>query len=300
MPFVLLPTAFAQRTLMRFLTIIALLLVFPGGCASRSEQTQAELRQLRDQVAALQRSQAELSARIEELSNTVFIVEDKVDTNRQYIATLKKNQAMRIVSLAPESPSGGLPQAVSEPARTAAEARVVAEPPAKSAANPPPAVKSAPAPAPTPAPPAKVTPPAPKSAALERSAAVVGAIDNPVAYYKQSLGYYEAKQWNECIAAFSRFARELPDHELADNSLYWEGECFYSQDEHKKALEVFDRLVERYPGGNKAPAALLKMALSHRKLGNKQRSEEALQKLLNQYPFSDVAANARSVVENAN
>ena len=99
-----------------------------------------------------------------------------------------------------------------------------------------------------------------------------------------------------CIDNFERFARELPRHDYADNSLYWQGECAYSQDKYADAIKVFERLIKSYPGGNKAPDALLKIALSYKKLGESSRAREAVQRLLNEYPFSDAAAKAPGVV----
>ena len=105
-------------------------------CSSKTEKLETDLRRLEGQLAAMQRSQAEVSSRVEELSNSQFILEDKVDTNRQYIAAVKKNQVMRIVQLLPQP---ALPA-------TRAEPEAVKPPP-----PPPPAVKPAPKPAAKPA-----------------------------------------------------------------------------------------------------------------------------------------------------
>lgn len=234
-------------------------------CSSQVEKLRGDVRRLEDQLAAMQRSQAEVSAKVEDATNTLFILQDQVDTNRQYISTLKKNQEMQIVQLSPES----------LPAPARAEPAPVKPPPAAPAlvASAP---KAPPAPAPAPA--------------------ATGKIQDPMAFYRQALGYYEAGQWQACIENFERFARELPRHDYADNSLYWEGECAYSQDKYADAIKVFERLIKSYPGGNKAPDALLKIALSYKKLGESRQAREAVQRLLNEYPFSDAAAKAPGVV----
>ena len=45
-------------------------------CAS-TEKLESDMRRMESQLAAMQRSQAELSSRVEELSNAQFILEDK-------------------------------------------------------------------------------------------------------------------------------------------------------------------------------------------------------------------------------
>lgn len=259
-------------------------------CSSKTEKLETDLRRLEGQLAAMQRSQAEVSSRVEELSNSQFILEDKVDTNRQYIAAVKKNQAMRIVQLQPQP---ALPA-------TRAEPEAVKPPP------PPPAAKPAPRPAQPvaakqPEAPVKVATAAPAkpakpAAPAQAPAAMSGAITNPLSYYKQALGYYEEGRWDECIGAFEHFAKELPDHDYADNSLYWAGECYYSQDLFDDAIVTFSKLVSRYPGGNKAPDALLKVALSHRKLGDERKAKDAAQRLLDDYPFSDAAGKTQTLL----
>jgi len=281
----LLPTRFClppQVSAMKRLVCTFLFVPALAACSTHADELRSDVRQLSEQVAALQRSQAELTARVEELSNSQFILEDKVDTNRQYIATLKKNQAMRIVQLTPET----LPQSL---------------PPARRAE--PEISKSAPAPKPEPERPvekpravqtAKVE--APPAAPKPGGSGVSSPITNPLEFYKQALARYESGDWEGCIDDFGRFARELPSHEYADNSLYWEGECYYAQSKYKSAIQVFESVVQRYPSGNKAPDALLKMALSHQNLGEKKAANSIVQRLLNEYPFSDAAAKAQSLV----
>ncbi len=279
---------------MRAVTCILVLFLGPLACSSKADRLEGDVKRLEDQLSALQRGQAENSAKLEEVSNTLFILQDQVDTNRQYISSLKKNQAMMIVQMTPESIA---PATRAEPTPTPPPAA-----PAKAEAPPAPAKKEPPParPAPVevakaePAPPAP--PPAPKAAAKPAPAKSSGAIKNPLEFYKQALGYYDTQQWDRCIEEFGRFARELPAHDYADNAIYWEAECYYSQSKYDDALKAFSHLLEGYPGGNKAPDALLKMALCHKNLGNQRRSEEVYQRLLNEYPFSDAAAKAQALI----
>jgi tetratricopeptide (TPR) repeat protein len=59
----------------------------------------------------------------------------------------------------------------------------------------------------------------------------------------------------------SAFIRH-PDSEYAGNAQYWIGECYYTQRDYARALEAFNKVIERYPKGQKVPDALLKVGFS--------------------------------------
>jgi TolA-binding protein len=57
--------------------------------------------------------------------------------------------------------------------------------------------------------------------------------------------------YDKASRLFKEYALRNPDGELADNALYWLGECHYSQGRYQEAAEVFKDLVQRYPKGGK-------------------------------------------------
>ena len=61
---------------------------------------------------------------------------------------------------------------------------------------------------------------------------------------------------------FREFVRRYPHHDYADNAQYWLGECFYDQRAYDKAAPEFRAVVQRWPTGNKAPDAMLKLGFS--------------------------------------
>lgn len=110
--------------------------------------------------------------------------------------------------------------------------------------------------------------------------------------YEQAMSLVKAKKYDRAIEAFAGFLVRYPDHPNADNALYWRGECFYAKGEYAKAAEQFEGVVARFATGNKVPDALLKAALCHDKLGEKDRTRELLAKLRADYPKSEAAQKA--------
>ncbi len=92
---------------------------------------------------------------------------------------------------------------------------------------------------------------------------------------------------------FRRFARQFPDHSLADNSLYWLGECHYSLGEYSQAVAVFKELVAAYPTAEKVPDALLKTGYSYLSIDDINRAHHYLKLVLKKYPFSPAADKAQ-------
>jgi len=74
------------------------------------------------------------------------------------------------------------------------------------------------------------------------------------------------------------------------------GEAFYDQQDYKKAIECFDKLLSLYPDGNKVPDALLKTALSYQNLGDAATAKSWSERLLATYPQTAAAAVAREKI----
>ena len=80
---------------------------------------------------------------------------------------------------------------------------------------------------------------------------------------------------------------KYPDHPYADNAMYWRGECYFAKGDYLHAAEQFEGTVTRFPAGNKAPDALLKLGMSHQKLGNPIKAKECFDRLAQSYPQSE-------------
>ncbi|HEY7954205.1 MAG TPA: tol-pal system protein YbgF [Polyangia bacterium] len=88
---------------------------------------------------------------------------------------------------------------------------------------------------------------------------------------------------------FRTFLRRFPHHDYADNAQYWLGECYYSRKQFAEAATEFRRTVERYPLGNKAPDAMLKLGYSLQAMGEMTKARDVLGQVPESYPRSDAA-----------
>lgn len=111
--------------------------------------------------------------------------------------------------------------------------------------------------------------------------------------YKAAMAVYRDGRFAEAEQAFASIVSAHPNHDYADNALYWQGEAAYDQAHYADALAAFTRVVERYGGGNKAPDALLKIGLCYARLGDQDNARDVLTQLVAAYPRADASKIAK-------
>jgi tol-pal system protein YbgF len=117
--------------------------------------------------------------------------------------------------------------------------------------------------------------------------------------YESALALVNARQYDRALDALAAFLVRYPDHPYADNAMYWRGECYFAKGDYLHASEQFEGTVTRFPAGNKAPDALLKLGMSHQKLGNPAKAKECFDRLAHAYPQSEAARHIPPVFTTA-
>jgi tol-pal system protein YbgF len=139
-----------------------------------------------------------------------------------------------------------------------------------------------------------------ESTAPTPSAAQPSALDpNAKRDYEAALSLVNARQYDAALDALAAFLVKYPDHPYADNALFWRGECYYAKGDYLHAAEQFEGVFTRFPAGNKAPDALLKLGMSHQKLGNPAKAKECFDRLAHAYPQSEAARHIPTVFTSA-
>jgi len=95
------------------------------------------------------------------------------------------------------------------------------------------------------------------------------------------------------VAGFEEFVQRYTDNPLADNAMYWVGECHFSQGGFDEAIQAFDRMLEQFPDSDKAAAANLKKGLAYLEQNEIRQAIVQLQHVRSAYPGSDEAKIAR-------
>lgn len=120
----------------------------------------------------------------------------------------------------------------------------------------------------------------------------------PFALYREGQADLAAHKHAEAESVFRSFVKRYPRHDLADNAQYWLGETYYDRKDYTSAAPEFQSVVVRWPSGNKAPDALLKLGYCLIALGETQKGRDVLNQVAEHYPRTDAARLAeRRLIE---
>ena len=118
-------------------------------------------------------------------------------------------------------------------------------------------------------------------------------LKSPEEMYDYGLGLIKGGDTKKGREVLNSFAAKYPDHRLMQNVFYWKGETFYSEKDYESAILSFQDVVDKYPGGEKAPDAMLKQGLSFQALNDRKNARILYELLLSKYPKSPAAERAR-------
>jgi tol-pal system protein YbgF len=110
---------------------------------------------------------------------------------------------------------------------------------------------------------------------------------SPQSIYNMAYSDYLKGNFDLAIDGFTMYKDQFPDSPLADNALYWIGECRYSQRKYADAIGIFNELILTYPRGDKVAAAHLKKAMSCAALGKKDEAIAVYRLLISKFPLEE-------------
>jgi len=147
------------------------------------------------------------------------------------------------------------------------------------------------APAPTPIPAA--TPPRGEVSASELAREAARELPPE---YRKGLTLVGQGEYDRAIPAFREFMRTNPNAPLVPSAHYWIGEAYSALGDTQQAILNYYE-VRKSPKNEHAPAAILKIGLAFLRMGNKSEAKLAFQKVVNDYPSSPEAVQAREKLQ---
>ncbi len=135
-------------------------------------------------------------------------------------------------------------------------------------------------------PPVQNPPPAPPPTGL-----------SPQEVYNTAYADYLKGNFDLAMDGFKIYRDSFPDSPLADNALYWIGECFFSQRKFDEAIDVFNELILNFPQGDKIAAAYLKKGLALAELGKNDEALVVFKLLTSKYPLEEEARIAQEKIK---
>jgi len=137
----------------------------------------------------------------------------------------------------------------------------------------------------------------PLAAAEQKPAVVTATSLSPQEVYNTAYADYLKGNFDLATDGFKIYRDNFPDSPLADNALYWIGECFFSQRKFSEAVDEFNNLILDYPQGDKIAAAYLKKGLSLAELRRKDEALVVFKLLISKYPLEEEARIAQEKIK---
>jgi len=122
-------------------------------------------------------------------------------------------------------------------------------------------------------------------------------VESPESLYKKATELMNSNKCSSAIPIFERIVKEAPKHNLADNALYWIGECYYRNNLKDKSFETMNEVIRRYPSGNKVPDAKIKMAVIYMESGDEKKAVELLKDVIENTLDEDAKMRANALLE---
>jgi len=115
----------------------------------------------------------------------------------------------------------------------------------------------------------------------------------PDVLYANALRDYNGGKNDLATQEFSDYVKFYPNTDLAGNSYFYMAELQFRAGNYKQAVTNYDQVLQNFPSGTKAASAQLKKGFSLIELGQKDDGVQELRHLIQRYPKTNEAIQAR-------
>jgi tol-pal system protein YbgF len=267
-----------------------LLLILPLWAGGAVDKTKKAYELIYEDVQVLKTQIQDILAKVEKNAEDIRLLRDELNELGVIIRRSQADQAglkedMKAVPQQYEALAGKIEQLSLDLARIF-DAVAPAKAGAQAAAEPKPEEKETAAAKPPEKKPETGAPPVPASS---------GASAQDV--YNMAYNDYLKGNFDLAVEGFKMYKDQFPASPLADNALYWIGECDYSQRKFDEAVNVFNELIMTYPQGDKVPAAFLKKGMSFAESGKKEEALAAYKLLITKFPLEEETRIAQQKIK---
>ncbi len=111
--------------------------------------------------------------------------------------------------------------------------------------------------------------------------------------FQQSYSDFIQGEFEVARMGFREYVKSYPATTMSDDALYWVGESYLAEALPDSAVMIFAQFEDRYPISNRMPMVLYKRAIVRLDLGNKIGARRLLERVINDYPDTDVSDQAK-------
>jgi outer membrane protein assembly factor BamD (BamD/ComL family) len=117
--------------------------------------------------------------------------------------------------------------------------------------------------------------------------------------YDQSLTRFSKPGADSLVAMYEEFARRFPDDTLTPTYLFNGAGISMNSNEGDKALELFNKISDKYPNYRKAPLCLFfKAYVEENLMHNLDKAKEYYLQFIEKYPNNEFVPSAKASIQN--
>ncbi|HEX2190141.1 MAG TPA: tol-pal system protein YbgF [Longimicrobiaceae bacterium] len=115
--------------------------------------------------------------------------------------------------------------------------------------------------------------------------------------YETSMASLRRGSLQTARAGFQEFLRAYPSHRLAPDALFYVGESYNEARDPTNALQTYAQVVQRYPSSPRAPTALYRAGTIEAGRGNRTEARALFNRVVQSYARSPEATLARDQLQ---
>ncbi len=129
----------------------------------------------------------------------------------------------------------------------------------------------------------------------DTSKASIGEMDHMKVY---KLAYQDVSKGNYKLAikGFEEYLKSYPKTSLADNAVYWIGECYYIQKDYANSQRWYTKLIDEYSKSEHLSSSKLKLGMSLYNQRYKTKAKQYFEDVVKEFPGTDQANQASEML----
>lgn len=112
--------------------------------------------------------------------------------------------------------------------------------------------------------------------------------------FDEANALFKKKDFSRAAQAFTAFLQRFPDSGYAAQAYYWLGSSHFAESDCKNAIPAFQTVINRYQFAQRAPDAMLNLAICQDDLGDKSAARDTMEALIKKYHDSPAAKTAKA------
>lgn len=112
--------------------------------------------------------------------------------------------------------------------------------------------------------------------------------------FDEANALFKKKDFGRASQAFMAFLQRFPSSGYAAQAYYFLGSSHFAEGDCKNAIPALQTVINRYAMTQRAPDAMLNIAICHDDLNDKSAARDTMEALIKKYPESSAAKTARA------